>query len=256
MNLAEQSGNNHPESPREFGGVQLSNERSLESRGHSGRQFVYATSVGSRQVVANAGQRKRIVTDTADQVFRLPQLPPGDTGPRMDCVQAGKADEVGRRCWRNVPGLTRLPEHESECWRQGSEFRCGHECKIDLQSAGQQEHPVDPRARLDVEMMNRQVLTIHVLGPIGEDILQFGNIDDAKREVNIQPPVFAFGRCGASDRSATDTPVAGAELQKVGTQSITFFRCEYWCFDYISPSPAGRADRRPRGVDHLALLVV
>src|ERR1700681_4607402 len=98
----------------------------------------------SRKSVANAGQCKRGVADTADHVFRLPQISSGDAIPRMECVQPAKANDVPGRRWRNMPGLIRLPEHKAEGWRQGPEFRRGHEGEIDLQSAGEKKHAVNP----------------------------------------------------------------------------------------------------------------
>lgn len=71
-NLAQQSANHNPESPREFGGVQLPDEGTFELRDHSAWQQIHTTAMDSRKAVANAGQRKRVVADTANHVFRLP----------------------------------------------------------------------------------------------------------------------------------------------------------------------------------------
>ena len=71
-NLAKQSVNHYPESPRQFSNLQLPDESVFELRGHSAWQQVHATAMDSRKAVANAGQRERVVADTADHVFRLP----------------------------------------------------------------------------------------------------------------------------------------------------------------------------------------
>jgi hypothetical protein len=71
-NLAKQSVNHDPESPREFGGVEFPDERTFELRRHIARQQVHTTAMGSGKAVANAGQSKRIVADSAYHVFRLP----------------------------------------------------------------------------------------------------------------------------------------------------------------------------------------
>ena len=84
------------------------------------------------KAVANARQRERVVADTAYHVFRLPQVSSSNATPRMECVQPGKANDISKRWWRNMPGLIRLSEHKPECWRQGTKFFCGHEGEIDL----------------------------------------------------------------------------------------------------------------------------
>jgi hypothetical protein len=177
--------------------------------------------------VANAGQRKGVVADTAYHVFRLPQIPPGYAGARMERVQPTKADDVSGQWWRNMPGLIGLPEHEAERWRQGSEFRGGHEGKIDLQSAGQEKYAVNPCAGLDVKMMNSEVLGIHMCRPIGEDIRQLGGIDNAESEIDVRPPVFAFGCRRTSDGSTANAPVACGVVDEVGAQSGALFRSKH-----------------------------
>ena len=71
-NLTQQSVNRNPESPREFGGVQLPDKGTLELRSDAAGQLVDATAMDSRKAVTKAGQRKRAVADTADHIFRLP----------------------------------------------------------------------------------------------------------------------------------------------------------------------------------------
>jgi hypothetical protein len=226
-NLAQQSLNRNPESPREFGSVQLPDEGALELRGHSAWQQVHATAMDRWKAVANAGQRQRGVADAAYHVFRLPHISSGDASPRMKCVQPAKANDVPRRRWRYMPGLIRLPEHKAECWRQGSEFRRGHEGEIDLQSAREKKHAVNPLAGPDVKMMQGEMPMVHVRRPIGEDIRQFGGIADAKSEIYVRPPVFVCGGRGASDRGATDALVTGGVFQKARPQASSFFRSKH-----------------------------
>src|SRR5580658_6431870 len=108
-----------------------------------------------------------------------------------------------------MPGLIRLAKHQAEGWRQGSELHRGNEGEIDLQGAREEKHAVYPRAGPDVKVVQGELLAVHVLRPIGEDVRQCAGIADAKSEVYVRPPVFASGRRRASDRSASDTPVAG-----------------------------------------------
>jgi len=126
-----------------------------------------------------------------------------------------------------MPGLIRLPEHKAECWRQGSEFRRGHEGEIDLQSAREKKHAVNPLAGPDVKMMQGEMPMVHVRRPIGEDIRQFGGIADAKSEIYVRPPVFVCGGRGASDRGATDALVTGGVFQKARPQASSFFRSKH-----------------------------
>ena len=70
--LTKQTLNHNTQSPREFGGVQLSDERTFEWLCHFARQLVHAAAVDSGKTVANAGQRQRVVADTTYHVFRLP----------------------------------------------------------------------------------------------------------------------------------------------------------------------------------------
>src|SRR5580692_1004572 len=71
-NLTQQSVNRHPESPRKFDSVQLPDQGTFELRSHCAWQQVHAAAMDGRKAVTNAGQRKRVVADTADHVFRLP----------------------------------------------------------------------------------------------------------------------------------------------------------------------------------------
>jgi len=220
-NLAQQSVNHDPESPREFGGVQQSDEGTFELRGHSAWQQVHATPVYSRKAVPNAGQRKRIVADTAYHVFRLPHLLPGNAAPRMQCVQPGKANDISRLWRRSLPGLIRFSELKLECGRQGSKFCRGYEGEIDLQSAREEKYTVNPPAGPNVKMMQGEMLLIHVRSPIREDIQQFGGIAYAKGEIYVRPAIFACGCRRASDCSTTDALVFGGVFQKAGAQAIT-----------------------------------
>src|SRR5664279_29356 len=145
----------------------------------------------------------------------------------MECVQPAKANDVCRRRWRNMPGLIRLSEHKAERWRQGSELRRGHESEIDLQSAGEEEHAVNPRAGNDVKMIQGEMLMAHLRRPIGEHIRQFGGIADAKSEIYVRPPVCESGCRRPGYRSASDAPVAGGVFQEVEAQALAFFRSKH-----------------------------
>jgi hypothetical protein len=135
-NFAKQAIRHDPEGPQEFRGVELSDQRVFELRCHSARQLIDATAVGRRKAVANASQSQRVVADTTDHVFGLPQLLSCNAAPGMECVQPTKTDDVRRLRWRGMSRLVRVSEQQAERWRQGSEFRAGDEGQIDLQSAG------------------------------------------------------------------------------------------------------------------------
>ena len=226
-NLAKQSLNHDSESPREFGGVQLLDERAFELRGHSAWQQVHATAVGSRKAVANTGQRERIVAHAAYHVFRLPQFSSGNAAPHMECIQPSEANDIPRQWWGNMLGLIRFSEHKPKRWRQGSEFRRGCEGDVHLQSVRKEKNSINPPAGPDVNMMQGEMLLVHVPSPIGEDVGQFGGISDAKSEVYVRPPIFAMGGCRTSDRCTTDALVSAGVFQQAGSQAITFFRCKH-----------------------------
>jgi hypothetical protein len=71
-NFVEQAIRYDPESPQEFRGVELSDQRAFELRCHPPRQLIYTAALGRRKAVANASQGKRVVADTTDHVFGLP----------------------------------------------------------------------------------------------------------------------------------------------------------------------------------------
>ena len=189
--FAKQAVNHNTESPPEFGDVQLADERAFELLGHRAWQQIHATIMDGRKAVANAGQRKCVVADSAYYVFRLPQFPSGNRGSHMECVQPGIANDIAGRWWRSMLRLIRFAEDKPECGSQGAEFCRGDEGKINLQSAGQKKYAINPSPGFDVKMMQGEMLTIHLRSPIGEDIRQLGCINCTKSEVYVGPPIFA-----------------------------------------------------------------
>ena len=66
--------------------AKLPDEGFFKLGSHANRQEVNASTVGSRKVVAKTRQRKGIVADAADHVFRLPQFSSGDAASRVKCI--------------------------------------------------------------------------------------------------------------------------------------------------------------------------
>jgi len=52
---------------------------------------------------------------------------------------------------------------------------------------------------------------------------EFGCIPDAKSEINVRPPVFAFLRSRTSDGGATNASITGGVIKEFGAQASTFF---------------------------------
>ena len=186
-------------------------------------QQVYAAAMDRGKSVAKAGQRERVVADAADHIFRLPHISPGDTDPRMQCVEPAKTNDGRGRRWRKMARFLRLPEHEPEGRRQRPEFARGHESEIHLQSGLQKKYAVDPCPRTDVNMMQGAMLTVHVRRPVGQHFLQLDGIPDAECKIDVRPPVFAFRGRRPGDRSTADALVACGEFQQAGPQAGTFF---------------------------------
>lgn len=97
--------------------------------------------------------------------------------------------------------------------------------------------PCKSRPGLHVDMMQGRMLIVPTRRPIGEDVRQFCGIGNAKSQVNVRPPVFTLGRCGTSDRSASDTKVVSVGFQEIRAQLSTFFqRKHHWHVYRVNPS--------------------
>lgn len=108
--------NHNLESAREFGNVQMPDERIFELSSYRAWELGQATAIDGRKAVAHAGQRKGVVADCADHVFRLPQVFSGDAAARVECIQPGQTDDFLGCRRRNMPRLIRLSEHKLKRW--------------------------------------------------------------------------------------------------------------------------------------------
>jgi hypothetical protein len=139
----------------------------------------------------------------------------------MQRVEPAEANEVSRRRRGHIAGFIRDPEHEAERWRQRPELRRRHEGEVDLQRAGKQEHPVHPRPGEDVEMMQGEVLTVHVRRPIREYFGYCGGVANSEREIDIRPLILVSGCGRTGDRSAGNTVVIAGVREEVRAQEVT-----------------------------------
>lgn len=62
-----------------------------------------------------------------------------------------------------------LPEDQGEARAGGPEPVVGPEGEVDLQDIGTEEDPVERVAPADVEVIDGEVMAIHLLGPGGDD---------------------------------------------------------------------------------------
>ena len=90
-----------------------------------------------------------------------------------------------------MPGLVRFARDEPEGRRQSSEFRRRNKGEVDLQSAREQEYAINPRASIDVEMIQSLMLIVHMCRPFGQNIRQLAGISNTKGEIYIRPSIFA-----------------------------------------------------------------
>ena len=85
-NLTQQAVYRNPEGSRELGGVKSPNQSAFELGRYFLWQQVHAAAMDSWKAVANAGERERVVANTADHIFRLPNVSSGNRAPRVECV--------------------------------------------------------------------------------------------------------------------------------------------------------------------------
>jgi hypothetical protein len=81
--------------------------------------------------------------------------------------------------------LFRLSEHQAKAGRKRSKFRSWYKSKVDLQGVREQKHPVNPRARVDIQMMQGKMICIHSGGPVRECFLHVVSVPDAESKIDI-----------------------------------------------------------------------
>jgi len=167
--LPQQPLNDSLERPGELAKIELPDQGVFKLRSHCSWQKVHPTTVSGGKAVADASERERVVTDTADHVFGLPQFAAGDTTPGMKRIEPRHAHNCGGRWRRSVPGFIGLSKQQAERRGQGTKVRLDDESEIDLESIGKKKYAVSPRAGDHVEMMQGMMLIVQLGRPISED---------------------------------------------------------------------------------------
>ena len=101
------------------------------------------------------------------------------------------------RAWSASRGLRNLvdrSENEPGLWAGRTELALRPEREVDLQGALQQEHPIDPRAACDIEVVNGSMFAVHPIGPIADRLTETFGIGDPKSEVDVGPSVNRTAR--------------------------------------------------------------
>jgi hypothetical protein len=225
--LGEQGLGHGPERAAQLTGVQRADERAGHGRGDLRRQLVQAPSLMRGHAMAQAGERKDVIPDTADHVLRLPYPAARDARPRVQRVEPAQANELRRGGRVRHRPLRRAAEQQPERRRDGTELRRRCESDVHLQGAGQQGHAVDGRAAGHVQVIQGPVIAVHQVGPVGYNRSDVGPGGDAERQVNVRPAVLGSPRRRPGQRGARDALVgAGGRDQRV-PQMLAFFGREH-----------------------------
>jgi hypothetical protein len=220
--LGQQGLHYDPESAPELGRVQAADQRAGQRPGDLGRKAVHPPALPRGQPVPQAGQRQDVIPDAADHVLGLPHPAARDARPRVQPVQPGQPDELGRVRRPDLGLRHGLTGQQPERRGAGAELRLGRERQVDLQRAGQQENPVGGGAADDVQVVNGAVVGVHDGGPVGYRGGEFGAGGEAERQVDVGPAVFGAGRGGAGQRDAGDAFIRAGGGDEERTQPVSF----------------------------------
>lgn len=99
---------------------------------------------------------------------------------------------------------------------------CGwEERQVDLERAAEYEHAVGGRAKGHVDVMQRAVIAVHHIGPIGESIAQPGRVGDAKCQIKVGPAVVCAECRRTGNRRSANARVCTGDRYQCLAQTLT-----------------------------------
>lgn len=193
----------------------------------------------SRQALAKASERERVIADRADVVLGLPEPIALDARACMQRIDNAPAEDVSRDRGRGDeeiawgrrhagPGLDcDRAEQKPEARPGGSKLRRRAHRNVQLKRVREQEYPIRCGATFEVDEVNSMELLGERVGPVIDHVGDRDVLDDAERKVYVREGVTCVDGEGADQCSGHHALVPFGEPEHVLAERITLVDGEH-----------------------------
>src|SRR5579862_1548369 len=171
----------------------MSDHRLKQGPGDRLWQRIHASAVRGRLAKADAGQCQSVVSDRANHVLCLPEFVAQDAASSVQGVQPRRPDYVLRIRWRKRSDWLRIPRDELERRAEWPKLALLNEGQIHLQSAGQEEHAINPGTGPNVVVIDGS-LGGHEVREVRQHRAHKRRVGYPERKIYVRPAILST--CG------------------------------------------------------------